>query len=239
MQNFVSPDVLSLLRRLWRESPLSLLFPRLCASCEAELFYPEREICTACLFALPETDFHLTPPANPAYFRLAGGAPISAAAACCFYEKGGKLRRLVHRFKYESAPGLAVELGAFWGEKLRDSPLLAGVEAITPTPLHSDRQRERGYNQAEKFASGFAKAVGKPINVDCVRRVKKTERQTGKNRIERRLNVQNAFLAQNPPQSLLLIDDVLTTGATLEALAFALHAAGARDIRVLTLGIAY
>lgn len=230
-------EIVPVLKKLSWEL-IGLVYPPTCCVCETELFYPEKEICTACLSEPMLTNFHLRPQENAAYYRLAGKILLASAGSCFYYLKSGKLKKILHTLKYKHRPGLAYELGQYYGTLLAPARSLFENAHLVPVPLHKSKLRLRGYNQAERFAAGVGKSLNIPLANQCVKRTKPTETQTGKSRSERLANVTGVFQAHKPPTVAILVDDVLTTGATLESLALSLQAAGTEKIHILTLALA-
>jgi ComF family protein len=156
-----------------------------------------------------------------------------------YFHKGSKFQKLIFKLKYHRLPQLGVTLGEFYGHLLRSSPILRDVEAIIPIPLHAQKLRKKGYNHAERIAYGISKAVNIPLEDHGLKRIKKTQTQTKLNAEERLQNVYNAFECRTKYcGSVILVDDILTTGATLSTAVQTLHDAGVGEIRVITLGIA-
>jgi ComF family protein len=146
------------------------------------------------------------------------------------------LREAIHSFKYYNLPDLAIPLGELMSSYWEKNPLPA--EIIVPVPLHKDRLRERGYNQAALLAKEFGKSVGLPVSENSLVRVRATQPQVDLNAQERKENVSDAFCCSNMDlkgKQVLLIDDVCTTGATLEACSVALQQVGARSVWAFTL----
>lgn len=206
----------------FRESLAHLLFPRLCEGCQQPLLYQEDVLCLGCSFALPRSGFHHLP-LNEAALRLAGRIPFERASAFGIFTVEGLLQQLLHRLKYAGRPAIGHYLGRQAGYDLRGVPWIGSLDAIVPVPLHPAKERLRGYNQAAVLAEGLAEVLELPVHARLLRRTRHTSTQTLKSRQERVENVGAAFaLTAAPPapgSHLLLIDDVLTTGATLEAAA--------------------
>lgn len=217
---------------------LELIFPRSCPCCGDALVRGEKEICLDCLTDIEQTEFHHNSQENEFFYRLAGRVPLEGAAALFYFDKKGKLQSAVSALKYNRAAGIGGFLGEYYGRRLSGSPILDGVEALLPVPLHRQRQRERGYNQAALIASGIGKACGIPVKKDILSRRQATQSQTRKGRTGRWENVRDAFVAQAPvPGRIALVDDVVTTGATTEACIRSLLAARP-DVKVIVLCLA-
>lgn len=193
-----------------------------------------------CLLELGETQFHGHPADNELYYRLAGRVPIVGASALFFFDKRGRFKRITQALKYGNRPQVGTYLGHYYGEKLRKVPELTRVEAIVPVPLHRGRFAQRGYNQSERIAHGLGKALGISVVENALTRAAKTTTQTQKSKTERWENVADAFEVRKPLSGhLMLVDDVITTGATLEACIRRLYAQPLppQSVYVLALGM--
>ncbi len=199
---------------------VSLLFPELCHACSANLVAGEHLICTDCRYNLPFTNFHLKPD-NLVAQQFWGKIHIEAGYAMCYFTKGGKMQHLMHQFKYRGVKKIGNLLGNIAGSQLSQSPIFKNVDAIIPVPLHKSRLRKRGYNQAACFAEGIAEKLNVPVIENNLVRERATETQTHRSRFSRFENMQEVFTIKNPGalknQHVLLVDDVMTTGSTLEA----------------------
>ena len=204
-----------------RESLAHLLFPRLCEGCQQPLLYQEDVLCLGCALSLPRSGFHNVP-LNEAALRLAGRMPFESATAFGIFTVEGLLQHLLHRLKYKGRRSIGHYLGQQAGWDLRNASWVAGLSGIVPVPLHPAKERLRGYNQAGVLAEGLSEVLRIPVCDKLLRRTRHTSSQTLKSREERVRNVGTAFALEQPPPAgshLLLIDDVLTTGATLESAA--------------------
>jgi len=164
-----------------------------------------------------------------------GGDTFTHAAAGFEFRKGGTLQRVIHQLKYESRPDLAQHLGRYIAEKIQGQGWITEYDALLPIPLHAHRKRKRGYNQADMIAKGFSKLLDLPVQSSMLKRTRNTISQTGLNRLQRAENVKDAFVCQRDAagMSFLLVDDVVTTGATLISAAAALKSAGVKRIGIL------
>jgi ComF family protein len=199
---------------------IALLFPELCQACSANLVAGEKLICTDCRYNLPFTNFHLKPD-NLVAQQFWGKINIEAAYAMCYFTKGGKMQHLMHQFKYKGVSQIGPLLGNIAGDQLVQNAVFKSVDAIIPVPLHKTRLRKRGYNQAACFAEGIADKLNVPVVENNLVRPRATETQTHRARFSRFENMQEVFSVKNPEalknQHVLLVDDVTTTGSTLEA----------------------
>jgi ComF family protein len=215
-----------------------LLYPRLCAGCGSALSPTERQICPSCLAQLPRTGYSFRPTDNEIRRRFAAQVPVSHAAAGFVFEAEGRLQHIIHHLKYHYRPSLGVHLGELLAHET-SADFGVGADALVPVPLHPRKQAQRGYNQSERLAVGLGRVWGTPVAARCVQRTIFTASQTGKTRPERFANMEGAFVAKAVEgKCVIVVDDVVTTGATLAAVLQALHAAGAAELRVLTLAVA-
>ena len=199
---------------------ISLLFPQLCAACGASLVANEELICTDCHYSLPFTDFHLQPD-NIVARQFWGKIKVEAAYSLYYFAKGGKVQSLMHHFKYKGMHRIGNLLGNIAGDQLRKNDIFNNVDLIIPVPLHKSRLKQRGYNQSACFADGLSAKLNVPVEEHNLVRIRATETQTHKSRFSRFENMQEVFYVENPDilidRHVLLVDDVLTTGSTLEA----------------------
>lgn len=214
---------------------VSLFFPRPCLACGESLLKGEEAVCTLCLLELPETDHHRHAD-NALLKRLSYRIPLRYGMACYHFRKNGRIQRLLHELKYRNHPEIGTRLGRVYGEKLAEAGMDNDFDVIVPVPLHASRFRKRGYNQSAKFGEGLADMLHIPCTDAAMARLQKTDTQTKKSRLSRWENIANVFTVTIPErvrdQSVLLVDDVITTGSTLEACASALLAAGVRELSV-------
>ena len=205
---------------------ISLIFPRICAGCGNSLWKNEEELCHFCEYHLPKTNFHHDPE-NPVTRLFWGRVKIETGAAFLYFNKGSKVQRLVHQLKYKGRKDIGIYLGDQYGQSLKYAPLFNSADAIIPVPLHKKKIMQRGYNQSEQFAIGLAGSMNIPVNKHLLSRIKATETQTRKSRFSRYQNVKEIFTVQSPYEwkgkYLMLVDDVITTGATLESCIQALN----------------
>ncbi len=200
----------------------SLFYPNCCPGCGRALLKGEKVICSACLVSMPQTDFHLHE-WNQLARRLYGRFPVSNALAFLKFTKNGRIQHLLHSLKYRNQPEIGLALGTLYGGKLAEAGFKGRFDVIIPVPLHPTRLRKRGYNQSQKFAEGLSSILEVPVDNNALYRRLKTSTQTRKSKLERWENVSDVFGfrtdAPAPHRHVLLADDVITTGATVEACA--------------------
>lgn len=225
----------------WYTPILDLLYPERCPVCSDQPIGSGFFCCPACFYYLPQTDFQYYPRANAIVDRLWGRVPLESGVAFFYFDKGGRVQSLVHALKYRGAITLCKRVGHYYGALLREEAVFPDLSGIVPVPLHWRKLHKRGYNQSEAFGIGLARALEVPLVANVLHRRRHRRSQTHKSRSDRIQNVMNAFEARKPlpPGHWLLVDDVLTTGATLEACAQALFRAspGIR-LSVCTLALA-
>ncbi len=207
----------------WLQSAWHIAFPRLCLHCRKQTAAKDHHFCVVCLANYVETDYHLYEE-NPVAMHFFGRVPIQRATSLLDYKKGELSQTLLRQFKYESRKDIGRMLGQRLGGKLQDSAFLSDIQGIIPVPLHVRKKRLRGFNQSEVFAQGISEATQIPTRSKWIQRHAYTATQTRKSRQERMANVAEAFSFQTPKSKIpaghyLLVDDVITTGATLEAVA--------------------
>lgn len=198
----------------------NLLFPDLCVVCGENLLKNEQHICFTCLHAIPKTNYHLLTD-NPIEKRFWGKIPVFRGTAFFFFQKGSPFQKLLHALKYKGNKEIGEVLGKYAAADLLDSADFASVDVIVPVPLHPKRYKKRGYNQSECIAKGLSTILGKPQDTTTLHRVRENTTQTKKSVYERFENTEGIFelLDKNTfsGKHILLVDDVLTTGSTLEA----------------------
>ncbi len=201
---------------------LSFFYPRLCLSCENALYQHEAIVCLDCQLHFPETGYHLYHD-NPLNQTFLGRVKTEAVASLFFYRKGGGIQQLLHALKYRGKKEVGTYFGEYYGKLLKKSELFDQTEIIIPIPLHPKKLKKRGYNQSEAIAEGLSCGMNLPYETQAIVRQTFTDTQTKKSRINRWENVKDVFEVADPlrlqGKNILLCDDVLTTGATLEAAA--------------------
>lgn len=227
---------MTLIREI-KDSFLHLFFPHLCAGCGSDIPGSAGMLCLRCIDAMPETNFE-TLPGNPVEKTFWGRLALAAASAQYYFTKESLMQRLMHQFKYNGNMDLGLQLGRMMGEELLASGRFA-ADAIIPLPLFPDKERKRGYNQATILCRGMAEPMQIPVREDIIVRPMSTVTQTKKGRVERWKNMEGKFMLANPDAArgkcLLLVDDVITTGATLEACGQELLKAGNVTLKLAAL----
>ena len=220
---------------------LSLFFPRLCLACSVHLVRGEKVLCTECLLTMARTDFHLRRD-NPLEQAFWGRCMIERAAAFSVYNRGSRIRKLIHALKYSGRKEIGKMLGELYGTILSESGFMHDIDIIVPVPLHPARQRKRGYNQSEYIAYGLSEATKVAVKNNIIRRIEQTDSQTKRGRYERWENVKGLFFVPEPQEirgkHILVVDDVITTGSTMEACVNALHEAGEVKVSIVALAAA-
>lgn len=231
----------TLLIKDWLGSFLSLLFPRCCVVCGRPLAKGEECLCTMCNINLPRTDYHLRKD-NPVEKMFWGKIPLEHATSFFFYRKGSDFRQILHQLKYGGQKGIGAIMGRYMAAELLESGFFEGVDVILPVPLHKKKQQIRGYNQSEWIARGIAAVTGISIDTESVVRQKNTDTQTRKSFFERWENVEGIFQLHHAEsltgKHILIVDDVLTTGATTVECASCLTEIEGIRISILTLAMA-
>jgi ComF family protein len=198
-------------------------------------------LCIKCSASLPETNFHWHAN-NPVEKLFWGRLPLAAAAAQYYFTKESLMQHLMHQFKYKGNKELGLQLGRMMGQQLLQSNRFINTDALVPLPLFPSKEKKRGYNQATVLCEGMSEIMKIPVLKNAAIRTAFTETQTRKGRIARWQNMENKFVVLQPEKisgkSLLLVDDVVTTGATLEACGNALLQAGDVRLSVVTLCMA-
>src|SRR5512133_2325968 len=204
---------------LWDDF-ISLLFPRLCCACGNHLLRNENLICTECYVLIPRTNFH-NEVNNPVAQLFWGRCLIEKAAAFSFYNKGSRIRNLIHNLKYKGIREIGYELGKIYGHALITSGFLENIDLIIPVPLHPSKMRIRGFNQSETISLGLADSTRLPIDIKSLERSVISATQTTRSRYQRWTNVEGIFGVTDPlsvmGKHILLVDDVITTGSTIES----------------------
>lgn len=216
---------------------LSLFFPELCAGCGTNLFKNEQVICTRCIYHLPLTNFHKDP-VNKLAKQLWGRFVFRQACSYVYFRKGGRVQNIMHQLKYNKRPEAGFRMGQLYAYALNASDEWQKPDLIIPVPLHPGKLKKRGYNQSESISEGLASVFHIPVLTDHLTRIENTETQTRKSRFVRYENLKSAFHCKDEvslaDKHILLVDDVMTTGATLEACAAVLLGVEGTVISIVT-----
>ena len=203
-----------------KNSILHILFPHVCDGCGSDIIDEESSLCMKCIAEMPETNFHLHS-GNPVEKIFWGRLPIVGATAQYYFIKESSMQHLLHQLKYKGNKELGKQLGRLMGYDLQKTDRFDKVDFLLPLPLFPSKEKRRGYNQATILCEGIAEVMNVEILRDAITRTQFTETQTRKGRIERWQNMEGKFELMKPEKirdkNILLVDDVITTGATLEA----------------------
>ncbi|MBL7912302.1 MAG: ComF family protein [Bacteroidia bacterium] len=215
---------------------MSLIYPRHCEACANGLFKHEIYICNHCKLNLPKSNYHKNE-VNELSQTFAGRVPLSNGLCFYLFEKSGKVQKLLHAIKYQDQKELARFIGDLYAQELVKTTINDDVDVIIPIPLHKKKLKQRGYNQSEWFAKGLANVLEKPLDIHSLERVHETSTQTKKKKYQRWENVEGIFKIKDQNalvnKHALLVDDVITTGATIEAAWLAL-----KDIEGIKISVA-
>jgi ComF family protein len=220
---------------------LDFAYPRICVACEKQSTESESAICFDCLWSLPKTNSHNLEE-NVLENKFWGKVKMKNVNAFLVFSKSGKVQNILHSLKYRNNPDLAEFLGKYYGTEIKET---FSADVLIPIPLHKERLRERGYNQAECFAKGLSESLEVPVMSNALIRNRNsiTQTKTG-GRFNRYKNIEDIFSVSEDSASVLknkkvvLVDDVLTSGATIEVAAKVLHDAGIKELSVITIAAA-
>ena len=219
---------------------LDFISPRACRICGKRLSTAEQEICTVCNMHLPRTGYAESPLDNNMARRFWGRFNIERAAALFFYEAHSAPARLIHDLKYHGKEELGEWLGRTAAEEFDDHGFFEGIDIIAPVPITWKRRWKRGYNQSVAIARGVSEVTGLPVREKVLKRTHFSHSQTQLSVSERMENVEDAFRIRQhggiEGKHILLIDDIVTTGATASACATELQKAGAGKVSVMSIG---
>jgi len=199
---------------------LHIFYPHVCTGCGSDLVHHNNLLCFKCLAVLPQTNFaqHANNPIEKIFW---GRIPLAAAHSEFYFSKESLIQQLIHQLKYKNNTDIGFYLGQILGTSLLASNRFTNIDALIPLPLFLDKERKRGYNQAAIICNGVSDVLNVPVINNNVTRLKHTDTQTKKGRTKRWENVSGSFTIKDKQalsgKNLLLIDDVITTGATLEA----------------------
>lgn len=217
---------------------LGLVYPPLCVSCGVQRPLDNHIFCLDCLHELPETGYHLHAH-NPFVSHFRGRIDVKAGAAFLFFSRGGGTQRLLHQIKYNNHADLIALIGRWYGRQLVQHELWDDIDVVVPVPLHWKKQRKRGYNQSAVFGEGIAEVLNIPCAKYALKRMTHNDSLTGMKRFQRVETIGSSYILSYPRavknKHVLLVDDVLTTGATLEACGLALLAAPVASVSMVTI----
>jgi len=220
---------------------IDLFFPKVCAGCHTILITNETVFCTVCRHELPLTQYHLDSK-NEAVKKFYGKIAIEHASALLYFNKKGIVQELIHNLKYKGHEEIGTVLGNWYVEDLKELVLETPFDIVIPVPLHPKKFRERGYNQVTTFGKALAKGLKIDYNDAVLYRKKYSKTQSKKNLIGRSDNIENIFdvifTEENQNKHFLIVDDVLTTGATLEACSKALLKIPGAKISIVCMAMA-
>lgn len=222
-------------------SLFELFFPRLCVACLENQPVKNHIFCISCIYNLPESSMYLQKE-NELTDRVKNIMDIKEGAALFIMVDESKIHNVVHLIKYKDRSDIAIKLGEYFGNKIKPTEFFK-ADVIIPVPLHPKKKHQRGYNQSEAFASGLSQAMGIPLYTKSLIRVKLTETQTKKSRVERAENIKDAFSLHSTQnlqnKSIILVDDVMTTGVTIEGCYRELKKIPGTSVSILTIALAH
>ncbi|MFV5696792.1 ComF family protein [Flavobacterium sp. ZT3R17] len=223
------------------ESIINLFFPKVCSGCSSFLVVNENVICTVCRHDIPLTNHHLNPE-NDAFKKFYGRIPVIHTSALFYFHKKGIVQELIHNLKYKGHEEIGTILGEWYAEDLKTIDLLQSVDEIIPVPLHRRKLKERGYNQVTAFGEALSSCLNLNYNDSLLIRNVYSKTQSKKNLLGRTEGIETvfdvSFTEKDHHKHYLLIDDVITTGATLEACSHALLKIPGAKISVICMAMA-
>ena len=219
---------------------VNLLYPTVCHICEAELLKNEQILCTSCLHDLPVTRYHLDNE-NPVKKVFYGRVKIEKATSLLHFRKKSGVQHLIHDLKYRGHREIGTYLGKWLGEELSQIPEYLEIDLVIPVPLHKSRLKERGYNQVENFGKEIARSLMAEYRDDILLKISSTQTQTFKDRLSRWGKLEETLIIQNieaaTNKHILIVDDLVTTGSTIEACAHKLFEVPDIKLSVATMAI--
>lgn len=224
------------------KSIIDLFFPPVCSGCHSLLVSNENIICTVCRHNLPLTNHHLNPE-NEAFNKFYGRIPVEYASAMLYFHKKGIVQELIHNLKYKGQEEIGTALGIWYVDDLKNLPILQSVNEIIPVPLHKKKYKERGYNQVTLFGEALSKGLNINYNPNLLIRNIYSKTQSKKTFLNRSDGIETifdvTFTEKDHNKHFLLIDDVITTGSTLEACSRALLKIPGVKISVVCMAMAH
>ena len=223
-------------------SVITLFFPKLCHACNTVLKDNEIDICVGCRHELPVTNYHFERPEIVKKIFY-GRVQLEAATALFYFHKKGRVQQLLHHLKYQGDEDIGRVFGNWLGAELQESPYYESIDVVIPVPIHLKKLKQRGYNQATLFAQQIAKVLNVSYVDDVLLKSINTKSQVFQSREARFQSVSHSFYAQNlntvDNKHILLVDDIITTGATIEACALVLNPEKKVRLSVATLAITH
>lgn len=220
----------------------NLFFPKICFACGNSISVLEKNICLECITQLPRTNFFQSKN-NEVEKIFWGRIPIEKATSFLTFQPKGKVQKLIHQFKYKGQKELGVTLGELAANELQKQGFFIGINLIIPMPIHDLKKEKRGFNQSDFIAEGISNITGLEMELKNVRKVVNTSSQTKKGRFKRWKNVETTFQVSNPEElngkHILLVDDVITTGSTIEACSLQLLKIPNLKISILSIAMTY
>ncbi|OAZ03705.1 ComF family protein [Flavobacterium succinicans] len=221
---------------------IHLFFPPVCSGCHSFLLSNETVICTNCRHHLPQTHHHLQTE-NEAFKKFYGRIPVIHASAFLYFHKKGMVQELIHNLKYRGHQEIGTQLGYWYAEELKNNAFIKSVDAIIPVPIHKKRRHKRGYNQVDTFANALSNVLNIPVENHILLRKIDSKTQSKKNLLGRMEGIDQVFDVvfeeKEHNKHFLLLDDVLTTGATLESCSRALLTIPGAKISIVCMAMAH
>ena len=221
---------------------INLFFPKTCHACDAVLIDNETDVCVGCRHELPLTNYHFERPETVKKIFY-GRIHLEAATALFYFHKSGKAQQLLHHLKYKGKEDIGRIFGNWLGAELLDSPYFKSIDVVIPVPIHSKKLKQRGYNQSALFGQQIAKVLNASYVDDVLLKSVNTKTQVFQSREARFQSVVHSFYARNintiEHKHILLVDDIITTGATIEACALVLNSANKSRLSVATIAITH
>lgn len=226
---------------IYLENFFRLFYPSICCACGNHLYEGEECICVSCRMSMPYT-FDENLHENSTYKVFLGRVRIKAASSLFYFKKKSRVQNLLHQLKYKNHEELGKELGKMHSYQMINSELFNALDYVVPVPLHPEKFKKRGYNQATLIAIGYAEGLNIDLREDLLKRKINTNTQTNKTRFERYENMESVFecsdFASVIGKNILLVDDVITTGSTIESCATTLINAGASNVYIASIALA-
>jgi ComF family protein len=223
-------------------SLINLFFPKVCVGCKSLIGSNEYVICTSCRHELPLTNHHLNPE-NEAFKKFYGRIPVETVSAFLYFHKKGMVQEMIHNLKYKGHDEIGTLLGEWYATDLKDCVFLKNIDTIIPVPLHKKRLKERGYNQVTNFGLALSESLKIPLNENILIRKVYSKTQSKKNLLGRIEGIETVFdvtfKEEDTNKHYLLIDDVITTGSTLEACSKALLKIPGTKISIVCMAMAH